>query len=186
MKAKAPFTTFDFFFFRTPLLPLKEFLDWSEGTEAARVLGPATDHSTSLTSDDDDVRLTQSLKNDRHHLRERLKTILSRPEVRDALFVAAPNVIDRLHLWIEDPDSERGRKVEHVLVRYFSRMTGRATPFGLFAGISTGVIGDQTNLVDLWPRTLSTAFAARHGLSLRARGRYYARSDAEKQSQVLP
>jgi hypothetical protein len=85
--------------------------------------------------------------NDRQHLRERLQAILSRPEVRDALFVAAPNVIERLHLWIEDPDSERGRKVEHVLVRYFSRMTGRATPFGLFAGISTGVISDQTNLV---------------------------------------
>ena len=143
MKAKAPFTTFDFFLVRTPLLPFKEFLDWSEGLEAARVPA-AVASSTSLTSDHDDAGLIQTLKNDRHQLRERLKKILSRPEVRDALFVAAPNVIERLHLWIEDPDGERGRKVEHVLVRYFSRMTGRATPFGLFAGISTGVIGDQT------------------------------------------
>lgn len=63
------------------------------------------------------------------------------------LFLASPNIIERFHLWTDDPDSQRGRKVENVLVRYFSRMTGRATPFGLFAGVSTGVIGDKTNPV---------------------------------------
>ncbi|HEY6119368.1 MAG TPA: lantibiotic dehydratase, partial [Pyrinomonadaceae bacterium] len=67
--------------------------------------------------------------------------------VRDALFVASPNIIERFHLWTDEPDSERGRKVEHVLVRYFSRMTGRATPFGLFAGVSVGTIRHQTQLL---------------------------------------
>ena len=79
-------------------------------------------------------------------LRERLATIATRPEVRDAIFIASPNIIERFHLWTDEPTSERGRKVEHVLVRYFTRMTGRATPFGLFAGCSVGKIGDQTRL----------------------------------------
>jgi class I lanthipeptide synthase len=157
LKAKAPFTAFDFFIFRTPLLPFGEFLSWSEGLEVMRLpesaitqsSNPAeedTDHSTRLGSDHDEARLTQALDHDRKSLRERLKVILSRPEIRDALFVASPNIIERFHLWTDDPDSERGRKVEHVLVRYFSRMAGRATPFGLFAGVSTGTIDAETNL----------------------------------------
>jgi lantibiotic biosynthesis protein len=127
------FRPFGFFALRTPLLPLSELIEWSEGLDA---------HATP----DDPAQLAAALEHDRALLRKRLRTIIARPEVRDALFVASPNIIERLHLWIEDPDSERGRKVEHVLVRYFSRMTGRATPFGLFAGVTTGVIGDKTNL----------------------------------------
>lgn len=123
-----------FFVFRTPLLPFREFLSWGEGLAAPAAL-------------DDDAPLEQTLARDRACLRQRLATIAQRAVVRDALFVAAPNIIERFHLWTGDPDSERGRKVEHVLVRYFSRMTGRATPFGLFAGISVGAIGPQTQLL---------------------------------------
>lgn len=124
----------EFFVFRTPLLPFQELLSWGEGLEAPTAL-------------EDPAELEQALARDRARLRERLSIIAKRPEVRDALFVASPNIIDRFHLWTEAPDSERGRKVEHVLVRYFSRMTGRATPFGLFAGCSLGTIGDQTRLL---------------------------------------
>ena len=122
-----------FFVFRTPLLPFSEFLGWSEGLEA-----PATF--------DNPAQLEPALARDHARLRERLSTIAQCQVVRDALFVASPNIIERFHLWTDDPDSERGRKVEHVLVRYFSRMTGRATPFGLFAGVSVGTIGQQTQL----------------------------------------
>ena len=91
-------------------------------------------------------KFEEALDRDRARLRERLLAIAQNPIVRDAIFVASPNVIERFHLWTEDPESERGRKLEHVLVRYFSRMTGRATPFGLFAGCSVGDIGEQTRL----------------------------------------
>ena len=134
MKNQLNFTPSEFFVFRTPLLPFQELLSWGEGLEA-----PAAPNEGS--------ELEQALARDRARLRERLNIIAKRPEVRDALFVASPNIIERFHLWTDDPDSERGRKVEHVLVRYFSRMTGRATPFGLFAGCSVGTIGDQTRLV---------------------------------------
>ena len=134
MKKQPNFTPSEFFALRTPLLPFKEFLDWSIGREASAALA-------------DPEKLEQALAFDRARLRERLALIAKRPEVRDALFVASPNIIERFHLWTDDPDSERGRKVEQVLVRYFSRMTGRATPFGLFAGCSVGTIADKTRLL---------------------------------------
>jgi thiopeptide-type bacteriocin biosynthesis protein len=134
MKPSPEFGPAPFFVFRTPLLPFEEFVRWSDGLEAPSAL-------------DDPAPLEQALARDRARLREHLLNIAQRPAVRDALFVASPNIIERFHLWTDDPDSERGRKVEHVMVRYFSRMTGRATPFGLFAGVSVGTIGQQTQLL---------------------------------------
>ncbi len=122
-----------FFTLRTPLLPLAEWIEWGEGLEAVSVF-------------DNRASFAQAYKSDVAKLRERLLKIVTRPEIHDALFVASPNLNDRFSSWENEPDSERGRKLEHVLVRYFARMCGRATPFGLFAGCSVGTIGDETNL----------------------------------------
>src|SRR4051812_22512438 len=122
-KRQNEFAPASFFVFRTPLLPFSEFLDWSADLSAPTRL-------------DEPAQLEEAYARDCALLRSRLQTIVTRREVRDALFVAAPNVIEHFHLWTDDAESERGRKIEHVLVRYFSRMTGRATPFGLFAGCS--------------------------------------------------
>src|SRR5205085_6703154 len=64
-----------------------------------------------------------------------------------AIFVASPDLEASLAAWEADPEGERGQRVERALVRYFSRMAGRATPFGLFAGISLGQVGEQTDLL---------------------------------------
>lgn len=123
----------DFFALRTPLLPFAELLAWSEGLEAAVVQDPA--------------RLEEALAADRVRLRSRLRELLERPVIRDALFVASPDLDDSLEIWIRDPEGERGERIERGIVRYFSRMASRATPFGLFAGASVGAIGDRTRLV---------------------------------------
>jgi thiopeptide-type bacteriocin biosynthesis protein len=78
--------------------------------------------------------------------RAELRALILRPEVRDALFIAAPSLEARLDVWQRDPDSDAGRKIEKSLARYAARMAGRATPFGLFAGCSVGVIGRATCL----------------------------------------
>jgi class I lanthipeptide synthase len=83
---------------------------------------------------------------DEAEARERLRSVLSRPEVREALFVASPDLEERLEDWEREPESARGRKVEPALVRYVARMAGRATPFGLFAGHSVGLVGERTQL----------------------------------------
>src|SRR5688572_27269252 len=107
-----------FFAIRTPLLPLAELLSWSEGVQPS----------------------------DAEALRARLQVIIARPEIQEALHVASPSLANELESWFREPTSERGQKAERGLVRYFSRMCSRATPFGLFAGCSVGTVGGTTRL----------------------------------------
>jgi len=123
-----------FFVWRTPLLAFDELLAWSDRLAAPAAL-------------DDSSRLVEAVARDRVQLRARLHAIVCRPEVREALFVAAPDLEELIDLWASEPESERGQRIELAFTRYFVRMAGRATPFGLFAGCSLGTIGDETRLV---------------------------------------
>lgn len=84
---------------------------------------------------------------DRSVLRSRLKALILRPEILEALFLASPDLVDSLPVWERDPESKRGQRVERALTRYFSRMVVRATSFGLFAGISVGKTGGETKIL---------------------------------------
>lgn len=64
--------------------------------------------------------------------RNYLQQLLEQPRVREAIKVASPSLGARL----EDPEAEP------ALVRYIERMATRPTPFGLFAGVLTGTIGE--------------------------------------------
>ena len=123
--------TSGFFALRTPMLPFDDFLWWSEGLLAPKVA---------------EQELDQALERDRTELRQKLRQIIARPEVHEALFVASPSLDESLPLWMLEPENERGQKVERTLVRYFTRMCSRPTPFGLFAGCSVGTIGERTQL----------------------------------------
>ena len=133
------FTTADFFVLRSPLLPYDDLAAWSSGLAAPGALADAE-------------QLAAALAADRALLRVRLAETVARPEVRDALYVASPDLDGSFDDWLADPDSRRGRRVERALVRYLERMAARATPFGLFAGCAVGRVGDQTDL-RLPPRT---------------------------------
>lgn len=124
---------FGFAVLRTPLLPFDELAAWGEGLEA-----PA--------AGDDGGELAAALERDRERLRERLRAAIERPEVREALFVASPSLVDGLDRWRGAPDGKRGRGAEESLVRYFLRMTARPTPFGLFSGCSLVEVGEATEL----------------------------------------
>jgi thiopeptide-type bacteriocin biosynthesis protein len=132
-KAGQRYTPSGFFVLRTPLLPFEEMAAWGEGLKAVGALG-------------DPRGLEEALERDRARLRARLLAAVTRPEVRDAIFVASPSVDEALEAWQKDPDSRQGRKLEPAVVSYFSRATARATPFGLFAGCTTGTIDAQTRL----------------------------------------
>lgn len=114
----------EFFVLRAPLLSFDEWQGFGAGLTAvpagdAAPVGPAIAGDVSL-------------------LRSRLTDMLGRPEIAEAIFLASPSLFASIAAWKADPDSERGQKVEGALVRYFARMTGRATPFGLFAGCTHG------------------------------------------------
>jgi thiopeptide-type bacteriocin biosynthesis protein len=131
-KARHSIVSADFFVLRTPLLPFSVLTDWSAGLRAPSAQTPE--------------QLDAALAEDTRVLRERLACIVSRPEVREALFLASPSLEERLAEWLAHPMTSEGRNVERALVRYVSRMAGRPTPFGLFAGWSVGALGRETRL----------------------------------------
>src|SRR5436309_33451 len=80
---------------------------------------------------------------DRQVLSERLMALWRQPAVREAVFLASPEL---------DAALERGApgdshdKALRGLLAYVSRMAARPTPFGLFAGVSTGALQRCTHL----------------------------------------
>jgi thiopeptide-type bacteriocin biosynthesis protein len=79
-------------------------------------------------------------------VRARLRALVDRPDVREAIFIASPDLHDGIASWQRDPDGPRGQDVERSLLRYVSRMAGRATPFGAFSGVSTAAWAERTQL----------------------------------------
>ncbi|WP_147444533.1 MULTISPECIES: lantibiotic dehydratase [Corallococcus] len=122
----------DFFVLRTPLLPLHLFSEWASGVELSQL--------------DASLPWAERIEAARRGLRSRLRELLKLPEVHEALLVSSPNLVSSLESWVRTPDGPSGSKVERALVRYLARMTGRATPFGLFAGCSVGQLGRETQL----------------------------------------
>jgi thiopeptide-type bacteriocin biosynthesis protein len=80
-------------------------------------------------------------------LRAYLLAQIVRPEVVRAIRIASPDLVEAIPLWQADPESEYGGRIETSLVRYFSRLCCRPTPFGLFAGCTAGEVGQATCLV---------------------------------------
>lgn len=110
---------------RTPLLPMEEIEAWSAGLL--------------LPGNPDDE---EALRQDRALLRQRLQALVERPEVREALFLASPDLTGSLAQWQREPEGKKGQRTEQGLVRYFLRMASRPTPFGLFSGCTPGAVGD--------------------------------------------
>jgi len=122
-----------FFVLRTPLLPFTEVCAWGDGLQSPMIL-------------DDPGALDEAVATDRTLLRRRLEDIVTTPQFRDALFVASPSLAAAVDVWRKEPDSDKGRGTERSLVSYFLRAAARPTPFGLFAGCTTGTIGERTCL----------------------------------------
>ncbi|MCU0681617.1 MAG: lantibiotic dehydratase [Polyangiaceae bacterium] len=116
---------------RTPLLPFEALL--TPKTEAARALAEGGDLDAAVAAD-------------RRAFWARALRLLDEPDVREALELASPSFAQALEAWRSAPTAARGANVEATLARYLQRMTSRATPFGLFAGQTPGVLADRTEL----------------------------------------
>ncbi|MGO4445501.1 lantibiotic dehydratase [Mycobacterium sp. 2YAF39] len=69
------------------------------------------------------------------------QVLAQRPEVREALHLASPGLLERLAAGAADD------RVAASVTAYLVRMCTRATPFGLFAGCALGAVGDSTALM---------------------------------------
>jgi hypothetical protein len=134
-----------FFVLRTPLLPIEELTAWSEALTASRACEPGSCSERANVAWKDDVQV----------LRGRLRSVIDRPEILHALYVASPSLQSGIEHWKRDPDSKKGLQAERALVRYFVRMAYRSTPFGLFSGFSTGRVSEQSETaLQLKPRSM--------------------------------
>ena len=70
-----------------------------------------------------------------------LRALVEDPVVREALYVASPELDGQIESWLREPDTQAAVAIERALVRYISRMAGRSTPFGLFSAVSVGEVG---------------------------------------------
>lgn len=57
-----------------------------------------------------------------------------------ALYLASPSLYSEMQKWLQGqlPSTRENRKMMLGIMRYYSRMCTRCTPFGLFAGVSVG------------------------------------------------
>lgn len=137
-----------FFVLRTPLLPVEELEAWSTMLEAPKA------------SEGEWQELARAVENDRLVMIAALHKLLTRPEIREALFIASPSLWAELERSLEKGSGEEAPAFESrhasALLRYFFRMATRATPFGLFSGCSLGAVkkAERGLRVRLVPRSL--------------------------------
>lgn len=123
----------EFFVFRTALLPFEDLIEWSAGQRSSACW-------------QDQAALATAWASDWALLRDRLRSAVQQPEIREAIFLASPDLEARMQLWLRAPAAPADDLVLLALARYYSRMGGRSTPFGLFAGSSVGSFGAEPGL----------------------------------------
>ncbi|MFT4927845.1 MAG: thiopeptide-type bacteriocin biosynthesis protein [Phenylobacterium sp.] len=103
--------------------------------------------------------------------RQALKNWMAKPQVKEALYLASPSLLERLEPAMAKPSSlpseesseqppsalgdkkakknqlKQQKKLEQALLKYMIRMCSRPTPFGLFSGIHMGQFGDETHIL---------------------------------------
>lgn len=81
-----------------------------------------------------------------------LNAIGNKPLVQEAIYLASPHLYAEMNKWLKGEfgtgkkDLKNLHKLKSGLMRYLLRMSTRCTPFGLFAGFSTGSFGNHTSI----------------------------------------
>lgn len=76
------------------------------------------------------------------------KFILKQPVFREAVYLASPELHNQIENW-EKGILQNPKKVERLklsILKYFTRISSRCTPFGLFAACELGTFGESTSI----------------------------------------
>ena len=115
--------TADFFVLRTPGLPVDALFRAAPPGSGTEV------HDPSLVPADSGLQ----------GVGQRLRELVHRAAVREAVALASPDLAARIGPWLEGTlEATAAIQVERALLKYLSRLSSRSTPFGLFAGVSLG------------------------------------------------
>lgn len=70
-----------------------------------------------------------------------LKEISSDPVFQEAIYLASPNLYHEISQWLyseRELSSSQHQKLKNTILKYYTRMSTRCTPFGLFSGVGLG------------------------------------------------
>lgn len=82
----------------------------------------------------------------RQNLDQILLAYLENPLITEAISIASPNLIKALEKHLTSNSERKKEQALMSLLKYLLRMSTRATPFGLFACVGKGELGEQTHL----------------------------------------
>ncbi|GFD91490.1 hypothetical protein KUL156_49490 [Alteromonas sp. KUL156] len=76
------------------------------------------------------------------------RNLLQNKIFREALFLASPELVVQIQKWENQEilDKKKKESLELTILKYFTRITTRCTPFGLFASCSQGSFSDKTSI----------------------------------------
>lgn len=77
------------------------------------------------------------------HLAEHIRQLLQIPFLREAIYIASPELFQELEKWEQRSQDD---KLLYSLYRYLLRMSSRCTPYGLFAGCATGAVSGRSGI----------------------------------------
>ncbi|RBL91138.1 lantibiotic dehydratase [Chitinophaga flava] len=109
----------DFYLLRTPLLPVAHLF-----------------------------RLNKTIAEDKTRLEALLKEIYTDTLLQEAIYISSPVLYDEMMKWLGGASRSKKDldKLLNSLYKYYCRMCTRSTPYGLFAGCSTGEVSDKSDL----------------------------------------
>lgn len=76
-----------------------------------------------------------------------LKNIFSDPILLEAIYLASPTLNEELNKWIDSEkefSKKEYKKLKHTILKYYSRISTRCTPFGLFSEVGLGTFSSDT------------------------------------------
>lgn len=81
------------------------------------------------------------------------KEFLQNKILQEAVFLASPALFEEIKKFLSGnlPAGKKEQKMKMAVLRYYTRMSTRCTPFGLFAGFSVGRLGEKDEVI-LAPR----------------------------------
>lgn len=80
--------------------------------------------------------------------RELLTRFCKDPDMQQAVFLGSPVLYNELEAYLSQSKAGQDTgKVAQSLIKYILRASCRCTPYGLFSGVSTGKVGDDTRIV---------------------------------------
>lgn len=121
MENMGVFKELDYFMLRAPLLPVHFYQELFKH------------------EDESHEELTASVG-------EKLIKLIADPLIREAVGSTSPSLLTSLDKFAAHKDLVKGKQAVISFVKYLIRMSTRATPFGILAGVTAGNFGDKTQL----------------------------------------